>query len=129
MGLLRKKGIISQRFGKLRSRRAELAYKMYFETKLPVRTIGKQAGIRDFHAVIRRHRALGWDIPDLPIMYSDETQGMTAFEASKILGISVSTVRRYCDKGLLKPLRSSVSKRKLIEEESVQKLAKKYGLL
>ena len=129
MRLLRKKGLIPQRFGKLRSRRAELAYKMYFEIKLSVWTIGKQAGIRDFRAMIRRHRALGWDIPDLPIMYSNETQGMTAFEASKILGISVSTVRRYCDKGLLKSLRSSVSKRKLVEKESIQKLAKKYGLL
>jgi hypothetical protein len=108
----------------------ELAYQMYFEKKLPISTIGRQAGIRDFHAVIRKHRALGWDAPDPSIMQNDE-QGITTFEASRILGISASTVQRYCDKGLLKFRWSPISKKKkrLIEKESVQKLAKKYGLL
>ena len=130
MSLLRRKGLISERFGRLRSKRAELAYQMYFEKKLPISTIGRQAGIRDFHAVIRKHKALGWDVPDPSIMQNDE-QGITTFETSKILGISASTVQRYCDKGLLKFRWSPINKKKrrLIEKESVQKLAKKYGLL
>lgn len=62
--ILRKKGLISQRFGRLHSRKVELAYQIYFEKGLPIERIGKQVGLRNLHSVIRTHRALGWDVPD-----------------------------------------------------------------
>ncbi len=62
--ILRKKELISPKFGRLQSRKAELAYQLYFKKRLPVRTIGRQAGLINFHAVIKEHRALGWDVPD-----------------------------------------------------------------
>ncbi len=64
IGILRKKGLISPKFGRLQSKKAELAYQLYFKKRLPVRTIGRQAGLLNFHAVIKQHRALGWNVPD-----------------------------------------------------------------
>ncbi len=63
VGILRKKGLISQRFGKLYSRKAERAYKLYFKKGLSIEAIGKQVGLKNFHSYVRRHRAGGWDIP------------------------------------------------------------------
>jgi biotin operon repressor len=61
--ILRKKGLISQKFGRLKSRKAEKAYQIYFKKRLPVRTIGRQVGLKNFYAIIKEHRALGWDVP------------------------------------------------------------------
>jgi len=63
---LKDRGLISQRFGRLRSRRAEKAYAIYFTKRLPVETIGREVGIKNFHSVIRRYRALGYDVPPSP---------------------------------------------------------------
>ncbi len=63
IGILRKEGMVSERFGRLSSRKAELAYQIYFAKKLPVQRIGKQVGLKNLNSVIRTHRALGWDIP------------------------------------------------------------------
>ena len=41
LGILRKKGLISQKFGRLHCRKAERAYQIYFKNKLPVRAIGR----------------------------------------------------------------------------------------
>ena len=60
---LRSKKLISQNFGRLLSKRIELGYRIYLRKRLPVRTIGRQVGIRNFHSVIQRHKALGWDVP------------------------------------------------------------------
>ncbi len=64
IGILRKKGLISERFGRLKSRKAEQAYRIYFSKRLPVKTIGRQVGLHNFSAVIKQHRARGWDVPD-----------------------------------------------------------------
>jgi len=64
MGILRKKGLISQKFGRLHSKKAELAYQIYFKKRLPVRTIGRQVGLKNLHSIIKRHKASGWDVPD-----------------------------------------------------------------
>ena len=69
IGILRRKGLVSQNFGRLRSRRVERAYQIYFKKKLPVMTIGRQAGLKNFHAVIRTHKRLGWDVPDPVFKY------------------------------------------------------------
>ena len=64
IGILRKKGLISQKFGRLHSKKAELAYQIYFKKRLPVRTIGRQVGLKNLHSIIKRHKASGWDVPD-----------------------------------------------------------------
>jgi len=60
---LRRKKLVSQKFGKLLSKRAELAYRIYFKRRLPVTTIGRRVGLKNFNSVIQRHKASGWDIP------------------------------------------------------------------
>jgi len=62
IGILRKRGLISQRFGRLHSKKAELAYQIYFKKRLPVRTIGRQVGLKNFNSIIQKHKALGWDV-------------------------------------------------------------------
>jgi hypothetical protein len=62
--LLKRKGFISQKFGRLRSRRVERAYQIYFKKRLPVSTIERQVGIKNFHSIIKKHKDLGWDVPD-----------------------------------------------------------------
>ena len=64
---LRDRGSVSQRFGRLLSKRLEKAYAIYFTKRLPIRTIGRKVGIRNFQWLIRRHRALGWNVP--PSLY------------------------------------------------------------
>ncbi len=63
LSLLRAKKLVSQKFGRLLSKRAELAYRIYFRKRLPVRTIGRQVGLNNFHSVIKLHKASGWDVP------------------------------------------------------------------
>jgi len=63
LGILRKKGLISQKFGRLHSRKAERAYQIYFKNKLPVRAIGRQVGLKNFYSTIKTQKALGWDVP------------------------------------------------------------------
>jgi hypothetical protein len=63
LGILRKKGFISQKFGRLQSKKVERVYQIYFKRRLPVSVIGKQVGLKNFHSVLERHRVLGWDVP------------------------------------------------------------------
>ena len=61
--ILRDKGLVDEKFGRLRSKRAEKAYAIYFTKRLPIRTIGRKVGINNFQSVIREHRELGWNVP------------------------------------------------------------------
>jgi len=61
--ILRKKGLISQRFGRVSSEKVEQAYQIYFKKRLPVSEIGKQAGLKNFYSVLERHRVSGLDVP------------------------------------------------------------------
>ena len=61
--ILRKKGLISQQFGRLQSKKVERAYKLYFEKELLIKTIAKKVGLKNFSSVIAQHRSYGWDIP------------------------------------------------------------------
>jgi len=65
--ILRDRGLISQRFGKFRSKRLEEAYAIYFKKRLRIHTIGRKADLKNFHAIIRQHRRLGYDVP--PSLY------------------------------------------------------------
>jgi hypothetical protein len=69
--MLRDKELVSQRFGRLRSMRAEKAYVMYFTKQLPTLTIGRKVGLKNFPAVIGRHRKLGWNVPPSLYVYDE----------------------------------------------------------
>jgi len=60
---LRDRGLVSQMFGRLFSKRFEKAYSMYFTKRLPINTIGQRVGIKDFQSLVQRHRELGFDVP------------------------------------------------------------------
>ena len=65
--ILRDRGLVDEKFGRLRSKRAEKAYQIYFTERLPICTIGWKVGIKNFHSVIGKHRKLGWNVP--PSLY------------------------------------------------------------
>ena len=77
--ILRKKKIISPKFGRLHSRKAELAYQLYFTKRLPVVTIGRQVGLKNFNSHIWKHRVLGWDVPD-PLFKFDSNDRKAALK-------------------------------------------------
>ena len=64
---LKERGLVDEKFGRLRSKRAEKAYAIYFTERLPICTIGWKVGIKNFYSVIRKHRKLGWNVP--PSLY------------------------------------------------------------
>jgi biotin operon repressor len=64
---LREQGLVSQKFGRFRSEIVEKAYAIYFTERLPIRAIGRKAGLRNFPSIIRQHRQLGWNVP--PSLY------------------------------------------------------------
>jgi len=65
--MLKDKRLVNERFGRLKSKRAEKAYAIYFKKRLPIRTIGWKVGIKNFQSLIQKHRKLGWNIP--PSLY------------------------------------------------------------
>ena len=70
--ILRKKGLVSQKFGRLQSENLERAYQIYFKKRLPVTTIERQVGLKNFHTIIEYHKASGWDVPP-PLYKYDRT--------------------------------------------------------
>ena len=81
--ILKKNGLISGTFGILQSKKAELAYQLYFKKRLPVRTIGRQAGLINFHSVIKQHRALGYNVPDPLFTYDSNDRRKTVAKTNK----------------------------------------------
>ena len=77
--ILSEKGLVSPKFGRLRSRKAELAYQLYFKKGLPVETIRKQVKFKNFNEVIKRHKTLGWDVPDSFFTYNGKERRKAAF--------------------------------------------------
>ena len=82
LGILRKKGFISQKFGRLQSKKVERAYQIYFKRRLPVSGIGKQAGLKNFRSVLERHRVLGWDVP-APLFKYDGNERRSRFKRKR----------------------------------------------
>jgi len=68
---LRDKGLVTERFGRLKSKRAEKAYAIYFTERLPIRAIGWKVGIRNFQSYIQKHRELGWNVPPSLYVYDE----------------------------------------------------------
>jgi hypothetical protein len=69
--MLRSKRLVNPKFGRLRSMRAEKAYAIYFTKRLPTLTIGRKVGLKNFLAVIGRHRKLGWNVPPSLYLYNE----------------------------------------------------------
>ncbi len=61
--MLREKGLVGEKFGRLRSDKAEEAYTIYFNKRLPISTIGRMVGYKNFLSTIKAHRKLGWNVP------------------------------------------------------------------
>jgi hypothetical protein len=80
---LRSKGLVSQRFGRLRSKRAEKAYALYFTKRLPIRTIGRKVGLENFQSVIRTHRAWGWNVPPSLYVYDGKERSRILSESQR----------------------------------------------
>ena len=78
--LLRNKGLISRKFGRLHSKRIEQGYQIYFKGGLPVTSIGEQVGLTNFSSVINKHRALGWKVPDPLFRYDEKKRRKTALK-------------------------------------------------
>jgi len=72
---LRDKGLVDEKFGRLHSKRAEEAYAIYFKKRLPIRTIGRKVGLKNFQSVIRKHRELGWNVPPSLYVYGGGERG------------------------------------------------------
>jgi len=58
-----------------------------------------------------------------------EKDEITPVEACRILGISHSTLHRYCAEGILEYRRHPITKWRSVRRKSVEELLKKYGLL
>jgi len=63
VGVLRRRGLVSQKFGRLRSQKVERAYQIYFTKRLPIGTIGRLVGLKGLSSRIRKHKDSGWDVP------------------------------------------------------------------
>jgi len=61
--ILRGNGLVSPRFGRVRSKRIELAYQIYFKERLSIRASGLRVGLNNFCRTVATHKTLGWDVP------------------------------------------------------------------
>ncbi len=97
---LRKKGLISKKFGRL--------------------CLG-----------MIKKKGVVWDIEMAKKLLRDvnEKDELTPVEVRRILGISYSTLHRYCAEGILECRRNPITKWRFIKRESVKKLVEKYRLL
>ena len=76
--ILRRRGLISQKFGRLRSKKREQAYRLYFEEGLPVSIIERKTGLKNLHTVIAQQRTWGWTIPEGSFRYAKKNRRMAA---------------------------------------------------
>jgi hypothetical protein len=67
--MLKARGLVSQRLGRLRSKRVEKAYAIYLTKRLPISTIGQKVGLTNLYAVIKHHRKWGYDVPPSRYVY------------------------------------------------------------
>jgi len=63
MGILREKRLIPENFGRMYSKKTELAFQIYFKERLPISVIGRKVGLNNFHVVLKRYKTSGWDVP------------------------------------------------------------------
>ena len=82
LSLLRSKKLVSEKFGRLYSKRVEQAYQIYFEKRLPVKVIGKLVGFESFGSIILNHKASGWDVP-APLFKYDGNERRIRFKRKR----------------------------------------------
>ena len=76
---VRKKGLVSRKFGMLRSQKVERAYQIYFTKRMPVNKIGKRVGLKRFWSNINGHKVSGRDIPP-PLFIYDANERTKSLE-------------------------------------------------
>jgi biotin operon repressor len=80
---LRDKGFVNPKFGRLHSERLEKAYAIYFKKRLPIRMIGREVGLKNFHSIIRKHRKLGWSVPPALYVYDGKERSRIVSEIQR----------------------------------------------
>jgi AraC-like DNA-binding protein len=98
--MLRKKGLVSREFGRLR-----------------FWTIRKKCIERRIKLAEQLTKAV------------QEKDELTPSEVQSILGISRTTLHRYCDEGILECRQHPATKWRLIKRRSVEELIRRYGLI
>jgi len=98
--ILRKKGLVSRKFGRLR-----------------------------FWMIRKKCVERGINLAEQLPKDVQEKDELTPSEAQSILGISRTTLHRYCDEGILECRQHPVTKWRLIKRRSVEELIRKCGLL
>jgi predicted site-specific integrase-resolvase len=58
-------------------------------------------------------------------MKLEEGQGLTTRDVARILGVSIATVKRYFDNGILTGWKNPITRRMVIDLESVKALKRK----
>ena len=80
---LRDKGLVDEKFGRLRSKRAEKAYMIYFKKRLPIRMIGRKVGLKNFQSIIGKHRQSGWNVPPSLYVYDGKERSRIRSEIQR----------------------------------------------
>ena len=70
---LKERGLVDEKFGRLRSERAERVYAMYFTEGLPIQAMRRKVRYKSFYMTVRRHRESGWNVP-LPLYVYDRLE-------------------------------------------------------
>jgi len=66
---LKDEGLVDEKFGRLRSKKVEKAYAIYFTERLSIRAMGRKVGLNNFPSVIKKHRESGWNVPPPLYLY------------------------------------------------------------
>jgi len=82
--IVRARELVNQKFGRLRSRRVEKAYAIYFTERLSIRAIGRKVGLKNFPAVIKKHRELGWSVPPSLYVYNGRERSRIKGKAKRM---------------------------------------------
>ena len=58
----------------------------------------------------------------------EEKQGLVTRDVARILGVSIATVKRYFDQGILTGYKHPVTAWRVVDPKSIKALAKKSGI-
>ena len=83
MRVLRKKRLVSRTFGRIRSKKVERAYQIYFTKSLPISTIGRLVGLKSLWSILKRYKDLGWDVPAPLFTYNSKDRRKSAAKRVK----------------------------------------------
>lgn len=93
---LKTTGLLSLKFGRLHSQRAEKAYSIYFKKRIPISRIGQMVGYKHFYSVIQKHRQLGWDVPPSLFIYDSQKRAKIQRSLHKARRVTQETLNRAC---------------------------------